>query len=267
MDRPDPRTVPPGLSDVPEPGTAVLSPGLRRDGYSASDFGLAESAVGLGADGAIGSAGVISESEYWVYARPSPGRTLGEGGALLQLAGYGIGGETASFDASPDMPTQSATALGSLILLIIPAFVLLIGGARSNSSVRTERAQTLLKYGVAMVGVRVVLLLEGALLALSGSLIGATVWVLGLLHVTGIPLTATKLHDGALVVAPRTVALVVLLVLGLAGLGAAWLGRDPGNRVRSRALRTRAARVCDRPARLRRRLSVRPLLRRVDTRT
>lgn len=195
----DPAVVPPGLSRLPDPGEAVLSKGLMEQGWTAQDFGLRPSAAGKGPKGAIGSSGLSTESEGWIYARPDQGRSLGVGGALLRSRGYpGSTEDGINFETILEVPSSPDATLGVIWLLLLPSGYLLFGAATAMSSVRDARAQTLWRLGVASGRIRLLLALETAFLAMSGALPALCLWVFVLSGVRTVPLTAAALQPGAL---------------------------------------------------------------------
>lgn len=212
--------VPPGLDALPEAGSAVLSPGLVAAGWSAADLGLAASDVGSGPDGTIGSDGLVSATDGWVYARPAAGRDLGEGGALLATIGYDGPGPRADLEAYPDIPGVARLGLMVAALLVAPAAVVVVSSSRSLSPARAARARTLYLLGIAPGRTRRLLGIETAAVALPGVLAAVAAWVGWLSHVTVLPLTGTVLLSGAMHVGAPAVAgvgLIVLVLLGVSG--------------------------------------------------
>ena len=216
----DPRVVPPGLSRLPGPGEGVLSPGLVSAGFTAADFGLHSSTAGTGPGGSIGAAGVATESEGWIYARPARGRTLGVGGALLGSTGYGPGGPfRINFETIPQIPSYRTTLIGVLCLLVGPSAYLLFGGSRAMSPVRDDRSQTLWRLGVAPGRIRLLLASETALLAAAGAAPGLLVWEFALSRSTRLPLTMAVLKPHALSVGLWPELLVGAIAVGTAAIG------------------------------------------------
>lgn len=212
----NPEIVPPGLDRLPAPGEGVLSPGLLARGYAAEDFGLKPSTAGSGEDGTIGLQGLSSTSEGWIYARPPAGRTLGTGGALLPLQGYGPGNAKASLETLPQVPSARAAVMGVAWLLVAPALLLLIGGARALSHVRDQRARVLLQLGISPLRIRLLLATETALLAGAGAIAGLSVWLVWLSRVRKMPLTGAELKPDALAYPWPYAVLLTVAVIGLA---------------------------------------------------
>ncbi|WP_162802193.1 hypothetical protein [Ornithinimicrobium murale] len=193
----DPLSIPPGLTRLPGPGEAVLSPGLLRAGISAGDLGLRTSQAGNRADGSIGDAGLISRSEGFVYARPPTNRSLGEGGALIPLVGYTPSQASVPVELNPDVLLFPAAALGALWMLLIPAGYLLFGCARASSPVRERRANLLWRLGVSTGRIRRLVAVESALLVAAGVTAALVVWLTVGSHATSFPLNSSELLPGA----------------------------------------------------------------------
>lgn len=237
----DPVVVPPGLRRLPDPGEAVVSPGLAARGYTAASLGFADSDAGLGRDGTIGPEGVMSDSDAWIYVRPPAGRSLGKGGALLRTLGYAVDGdERASLEASPDIPSPAMMAALLGWLLFLPAVFLLITGARALSPIRAERARLLHRLGISGPRIRAMLGVETAVLAGIGAVLGIGVWAVAVRGATHLPLTGATLQAGALEVPAAGVVLVAAGVTFVAASSGAY------------TLATRRARTRLRPASLRR---------------
>lgn len=171
----DPSIVPPGLSAIPGPGEAVLSPGLLDRGYTAEDFGFAAGDTGTGRDGAIGDEGLASRSEGFVYVRTAEDRPL-TGRSPAMISGFGTSGPHYPVEMSLDVPVAEGAIVGSVWLVIIPALFVMTGAARAVSQVRSQRAETLWRLGVARRRVAQLVALETGLLAALGSALGAAMW-------------------------------------------------------------------------------------------
>lgn len=210
------RCVPPGLRSLPGPGEAVLSPGLIGMGYSALSFGLQPSRSGLAQDGrAIGADGVTSQSEAFLYARPGPGRSLGSGGALIDVEGYADSPNRLSLETIPDIPSVRVAIVGSLWLLVIPALATAGLGARAMSTSRDQRNAFLFRLGVSFRRRRLLLAIETLALALPSAVAGALAFAVVSPHVTGIPLSGLRFLPGQFGVPLWLVAACVLVVVAV----------------------------------------------------
>lgn len=237
----DPAVVPPGLTHLPSPGEAVLSPGLISEGYSAEDLGLKASTAGAGEGGAIGDDGLVSRSEGLVYARAAAGRDLGSGGAVLGYRGYADPAIDAGFrdrvETIPDVPGLRQGVVGAAWLLWVPAAYLLIGGGRAVSPVRDERALVLWGLGVGTRVIRRLVALETIVLATVGAVPALLVWQLWGRHRSSVPFTDAELLPGALSTSWGAAVMTTLGVTALTGAAAA-VGR-----IRERSQRSDSRRV------------------------
>lgn len=234
------RGAPPGLSRLPGPGEAVVSPGLAARGITAQALGMRPSTAGTGVGGAIGDEGLRTRSEGLVYAVPAPGRTLGTGGALFGIQGWGPGLRM-MLDDTPDIPSHRDLLVGSLLLVVVPALYLLVSGARAASPVRTARAATLFRLGVAPRRVRALLALEGALLAVAGSALGGILWLVLARGRVDWPGVDATLVPGATDLAPAPAAGVVAAVMAVVAASSAAVRVPPRDVRRSgRPLRVRS---------------------------
>lgn len=217
----DPDVVPPGLTELPAPGEAVLSPGLIASGVTAEDLGWASSDAGSGANGSIGLDGLMTASEPLIYVRPAEGRSLGEGGAVYYATGFGPEQSEGypAFAMDPELLTARTMLLGSIGVLLLPGLVVLISSARARSGVRDQRLGLMIAFGVREGVARRILAIEAGSLALVGAAIGAGIYALAALgREVPIPGTSLRLLPGALSV-PWFAS--VMAVLGVAVVAAA----------------------------------------------
>lgn len=234
----DPAAVPPGLSRLPSPGEAVLSPALLDAGYTAENLGWHSSTVGTGKDGAIGDDGLASASEPLIFVRPAAGAPLGEGGAVTYIQTYEESDPNAvygGYSYDPDVVSVEMMAPGVAVFLLIPSFVLLVSSSRARSKVRDERLRFLHVLGVRARTARTAMACETAVLALSGSLAAAILHAALGRWLTVIPATSIRLFPGDLAPLPWMVYPVApALVVGCAFICGA-LGRlTPRRRRHSR---------------------------------
>ncbi|MBI9113587.1 hypothetical protein [Sanguibacter suaedae] len=217
------RIVPPGLEALPAPGEAVVSPGLLRLGLGPEVLGFDRSDVGQGVGGTIGPEGVGTQDELLVWAVPAEGRTLDRVGIPLRIDGFPsaptLEAEDDRFDVSAPqspIPRPPEMRMLTVFLVVLPTLVMTWLAARARSAVRAGRSEDLLRHGVSPRIVRTILALEGALLALVGSGLGALVSVLVSPVLTTIPLSGSRFLPGDLSVDPGTALWVVLGVVVLA---------------------------------------------------
>lgn len=219
-----PTTLPPGLTALPPPGTAVLSPGLIRAGFLEEGLGFNFSRTGSGPGGAIGDAGLASASEWLVYATPPPGRTLGSGGALFRVKGFGPqpGMPTAAFETEAPTPSTPGAVFGVLWLFALPSLLLSVSCANALSTLRSSRALTLFRLGVSRPWIRLLGALEGGLLAAPGIAVATALWLVAAPHMTTIPGTGLATVKGAFgIPVTTTVGLAMTCMALMTLLGAA----------------------------------------------
>ncbi len=224
----DPRIVPPGLSALPPPGSAVVSAGLAERGITPEALGFADARTGTGPDGRIGVEGLGAASEPLVYARAVAGRPLGDPGQLLWFAGYPEslaqappGGELAGFASDYPMVEPGRVPVLVVTFYVLPAVLVLLLGARARSPLRTARAETLLRLGVRRRSVRWMLAVEGGALAAVGAALGCAVALVVLPRLTALPATRTTLVPGDLAAPSAAVGLIALGVVASASASAA----------------------------------------------
>ncbi|MCA0145674.1 hypothetical protein [Blastococcus sp. LR1] len=235
---PDPSVLPPGLERLPEPGTVVASPGLVESG-AVDGLGLVTSPVGTGPDGTIGPEGLAVPSEWLAYARPPAGRSLGTGGALISVVGFGPGPHdpTITFETDPAAPSLAAALFTSGWLFLLPALVLAASAAAALSPLRTRRLHLLHRFGLTGVQLRALAAVETSALAGVGVLGALAGWVLVAPRLSDLPFSGIALPPGGLAIPPALVggaavgALVLFAVLGALTTG---VGRSSSARSSSR---------------------------------
>lgn len=170
--------LPPGLDRLPEPGTAVLSPGLYNNSAAVSGLGFVVSDAGDGPHGTIGDLGLASQSEWLVYARPPAGRDLTTEGIVFRIASFAAGRGDPSFGFETEEPTPSVrtAAFGAVLLFLLPGLFLAAASSAALSPLRTTRAQTLRRHGLPKLAVRALGATESALLAAIGAVPIGIAW-------------------------------------------------------------------------------------------
>jgi hypothetical protein len=161
--------LPPGLTQWPAPGEAVLSPALARTG---ADEGIT-SRYGRVA-GLIGTAGLTTPNEKFAYVRPANGQAPAES---LPIDGFGTSEQPPTGDRLVEKPEWmfQLTVLG---LVGVPALVLLVMAARTGAQARDRRTALASVLGggrrhlaVISVAEAIVPILGGAGLALATALV------------------------------------------------------------------------------------------------
>ncbi|WP_052849502.1 hypothetical protein [Streptomyces avicenniae] len=213
---------PPGLDRWPRPGEVLVSPALARlldddDGQIRQWF--AGSGVAVLPHVAVGSAG-----QLLAYLGVAP-----EHLDSLQ-------GPLEGFGSRPAPGFGWYTALGCMLFLVMPAFVLVLTASRFGRPVRAARYQALRLLGVPVPRARLGSAAETALPVAAGALTGALVWPLVLPDMFALPVTGRWLFGSDLRVPLWQAALTVVGVAVVAGVfGAATVsggGRGSGRGVR-----------------------------------
>ncbi len=219
----DPSLIPPGLDQLPAPGTVVLSPGLDRVGITAADLGLeAASNAGQGEHGLIGDAGLASRSEGFAIARPPEGQHL-DRSRTIPVIGYADGAEAPRYpwtETSLDTPTGNAARVGVAALLWFPAGLILLGASRNLSDTLRSRCEYLWQQGVPRRAIRTLAGLEAGVLTSIGGVLGAIVFTLTMWRAVSYPLVDTVLLPDHRLSAPL-IPLLALAVPLFAGVAAA----------------------------------------------
>lgn len=216
----DPSLIPPGLDQLPAPGTMVISPGLDRVGITATDLGLEVSDAGQGEHGLIGDAGLASRSEGFAIARPPEGQHLDRARAI-PVTGYAGGTEAPRYpwtETSLDTLTSDAAWTGAAALLWFPAGLMLLGASRNLSDTLRSRGEYLWQQGVPRRAIRTLAGIEAGVLTTIGSALGAIVFTVTMWRAVSYPLVDTVLLPGHQLSAPLIplLALVIPLFAGIA---------------------------------------------------
>jgi hypothetical protein len=219
--RGQPQLLPPGLRTLPDPGTAVLSPGLVAAG-AGEGLGFTASDAGTGPQGTIGAEGLATASEFLAYARPPAGRSLGAGGALMHVAGFSPdpGQPALGFETEEQSPSVGTVAFLSAWLFLLPAAIVVAGCAAALSPLRASRFTRMYRLGLSARAVRGLAAIETASLAGAGILAAVTAWWFASAHVEALPLSGLTLHPGELVlpaVAVAATGVLCLVVFAVAG--------------------------------------------------
>ena len=215
---PVPGPPPPGLRDWPEPGTAVVSPGLVHAGYDAQALGFEPSTAGAAGDAVIGPEGVATLTQWLVYAAPAPGRDLGSTGNVTRISGFGPRPDEPRAAVLTDEESPSPAQAVGLVGLVLPALLLLAWSAvRADERLRWARAHRLARLGLSRREVRLVAAAEVAGPALPAAVAGAVAAAVGLSQVSAIPLVPLvwvpgDLSAGALAAAAAAAVSVALML-------------------------------------------------------
>ena len=211
--------VPLGLTRLPMAGTAVISPGLRRDGFAADPMGLRiDTAAGAGPGGVIGKRGVATSSEYLIYARPAPGRSLGAGGSATAIASFGVPAGASDLPVRPlevdaTHPNERRESVTSLLLFGLPALAVAGTTSRVMSTTLMRRAFALRRLGMRRRTVRAFVVAETALLSLPGAVTAVALYGVVAPHVEALPGAGVRYWRGEFVMPLGWVVLLAAVVL------------------------------------------------------
>ncbi|MBA2530140.1 MAG: hypothetical protein H0V19_09325 [Euzebyales bacterium] len=239
--------LPPGLRELPLPGTAVLSPGLLAAGFAEDGLGFEVGATGTGPGGAIGAEGLASASEWLAYVSPPAGRSVSSSGFPVKAFGPRPGEPTNVLETDYPTPSMRLAIFGVSWLFLLPVLVLAVSCAVALSPLRVARAQVLFRLGLPRPALRLLGALETTALAAPGVAAAAALWFAVAASVRSLPGTQLVLVPYALVLPVPLLAglalgcLAVLAVLGAVALRipktAAWTSRRLGRPTKVRVWR------------------------------
>lgn len=167
--------LPPGVSQLPKPGQAVVSPALSRLASENPSL-MARYEDHL----VIGQEGVRSGNELFAYVRVPQGRSLGAEDSTMRAESFGRPQTGPGASIALDfgyLPPQPLVA-GVFAFLVVPGTIALIVGVSSASGVRDRRFAVLRWVGARGRTLATLAVIETLILALPG-LVAATV-LLGL---------------------------------------------------------------------------------------
>ncbi|MDN5688732.1 MAG: hypothetical protein L0G94_18940 [Brachybacterium sp.] len=232
----DPAAVPRGLSRIPAPGEAVLSPRLVNAGITAEDLGWKSSDAGTGPGGAIGQDGLSMASDPLIYVRPGAGMELGTDGGIRYIFSYQEADPRAATGLTLDAEVLAAdvTLYGAAVFLLIPGLILLVASSRARSPVRDSRLHFLHLLGARRRTARLAMGIENGALGAVGAICGAALYGIGGPFLTAVPLTTIRFFRGDLAApwwAFLAVAVTTTVVTTLCGaMGRLRLRRAPRSR-------------------------------------
>lgn len=187
--RPGPDTpVPPGLTRFPDPGTAVISEGLRDAGFTRATSGFVIGDAGNGVHGTIGAEGLAVRSEWLVYAVPPAGRSLGTGGIAFDVQGFGGGpGWALPTETTKPLASPAREAITAGLLVALPGLLVIAFAGNAMSALRNRRAEALLRLGLARRSVRQLMALESLMLATPAAVLAVLAHQVWSRNVTQVP--------------------------------------------------------------------------------
>lgn len=196
--------LPPGVSQLPEPGQAVVSPALDR--LASKHPNLSERYHDRSI---IGTDGIQSGGELLAYVRMPEDRKLsgdlsGDLSGLTQSLRVRAFGSPSSADVPIGLEPLSRTAyaseaaVGVLGFLAVPGFIVLVVGLTTASRVRDRRLEVMRWIGVDSRTLATIAVLETIMLALPGLVGAAIIWGLIAPRLEHIPLVGHEAVRGDL---------------------------------------------------------------------
>ncbi len=137
--------LPPGMSRLPDPGQAVVSPELARQASIHPDL-----AARYPNRSVLGSEGISSGDEMFAYVRMPENRTLAGGQTAMRVQGFGLPtgtGRSSPLVIEPPEANVASVLAGVLGLLILPGLIVLAVGLASASGIRDRRSEILRSIG------------------------------------------------------------------------------------------------------------------------
>lgn len=207
------RPLPPGLSELPDPGELVVSPEVARR-LAAPDGEALRARLPGTVVGVIGKPGVVDANDLVVFSG-TPVRQLAAEESASKVYGYGV--------PVPDSAMAGSTAsfvLPVAVALILPLLIFVTTAAKMGAAQRERRLAGLRLLGVDARGIRQVAAGESLVGALAGLLIGAGLFVALRPLISGVELFGLRFYGEDFVPPWPLVLVVALLVPGLAVLAA-----------------------------------------------
>lgn len=190
-----PPVLPPGISTLPKPGQAVISPALDRltKHYPSLAARYPDHLV-------LGSEGIRSGDELFAYVRAQADRDLASSNRAVRVGGFGKPTNPHS-DTGIGLPSQeSSIGIGAGVLgfLIVPGLIVLAVGVASASSLRDRRFEILRWIGAPRGTLITLSLLETAILALPCLVVAVIFWAIMAPRLQRVPLAGYAVVGGDL---------------------------------------------------------------------
>lgn len=190
--------LPPGMSRLPKPGEAVVSPAL--DHLASQNPNLAARYPNRSV---LGLEGVKSRDELFAYVRIKEGRTLAESKVAERVRAFGSSSDDESPQSLRSLPSTSLTPIVSAIagtfgFLIVPGLAVLAVGVTVACSLSGEPFQGWRRNGVSGRKLAALGVLEICILALPGLVLPTISWGLVSPRLDWVPLVAHAVVRGDL---------------------------------------------------------------------
>ena len=165
--------LPPGMTQYPEPGQAVVSPALDQ---------LARQQPNLAAQYpnrlVLDREGIRSEGELLAYVPIPAGRTLTKDDRTIRVRAFGVPSNDEAFQrvGFQDSVTLLQSVVAVLTLLVVPGVIVLAVGVATASNVRDHRFAVLHWIGIPTQWRVTLGMVETLILALPGLVLATIVW-------------------------------------------------------------------------------------------
>lgn len=205
--------LPPGVSSLPEPGQAVVSPALDQLISENPDL-----AARYPDHRVLGTEGLRNADELLAYVRVPEGRTISKTEYPWRVGSFGF----SSSNRNPDNYLESEVPLfavvqGVIAFLIVPGLIVLGVGTAAASGVRDRRFETLHWMGAPRRILVALTLIETFALALPGLIAASVIWAVVSPRLERVPLVGHNVIRGDLGLSPTLISL--LLLAGIAATG------------------------------------------------
>ena len=197
--------LPPGVAALPPAGAMLVSPALLGD-LAGPDGPLLQARLPYRIAGTIGPAGLLGPSEAQFVAVDDH---LVPGGAAVRVQGFGEVSHPAPLD-----PILTLLVVVGVLLLLVPIGIVVAVAGRFGAERRDRRLAALRLLGLSARGVLAVALLEAAIAAVVGDLVGLTVFAAARQGIGGITVASLSVFPSD-VAPPLPAVLLVLVVVPL----------------------------------------------------
>lgn len=206
-----PAPLPPGVTALPPAGAMLVSPALLRD-LAGSDGPLLKARLPYRIAGTIGAAGLLGPSESQFVAVDDH---LVPGGSAVRVEGFGVVSHPAPLD-----PILTLLVVVGVLLLLVPIGIVVAVAGRFGAERRDRRLAALRLLGLSSRGVLAVALLEAAIAAAAGDLVGLAVFAAARRAIGGVTVASLSVFPSDVVPPLPSVLLVLVAVPLLLGVAA-----------------------------------------------
>lgn len=206
--------LPPGVDSLPADRSMLVSPALAAD-LAGPDGAFLRARLPYRVAGTIGAAGLLGPTEAWFVAVDPAVATAG---SAMTVRGFG---ETVSPD--PLDPVLSLLVVVGVLILLVPIGIVVAVAGRFGAERRDRRLAALRLLGLSSGSVLQLALLEAAVAAVLGDVVGLAVFAAGRSAVGSLSVASLSVFPADVAPPWPAVALVLVVVPLLLG-GAALVG-------------------------------------------